>query len=388
MKANKQKHNMKQFIALFLSAICFLSCKKEIDTTPPLKKALNSTSPNIKRVIDSLEQHEVQIKFTQIDRKNDSIVFTDYSFQSDSNNYFYPASSVKLPVAILALEKLNSIQNFDRNTTFYVEGDTIETTMAIEIAKIFAISDNKAYNRLFEFLGQDEINTRLKNKGIENVRISHRIATLNADEITTKPLIFYLNDSTTTYLKKIINTPLQSLKLNQIKKGDAHIDEDDELLNEPFDFSLKNYYSINAQHQVLKRILFPEKFSNQERFNITEKQREFILNAIQSLPKDLGYTSDEYYDSYAKFFMFGDSKKPIPANIKIYNKIGYAYGTLTDCAYIKDIDNNIEFLLTATILVNKNHTFNDDNYEYDVVGIPFMAELGRELYTSELERKK
>ena len=44
-------------------------------------------------------------------------------------------------------------------------------------------------------------------------------------------------------------------------------------------------------------------------------------------------------------------------------------------------------MLTATILVNKDGIFNDDNYEYDEIGIPFLAELGRQLYNYELSRK-
>ncbi len=79
---------------------------------------------------------------------------------------------------------------------------------------------------------------------------------------------------------------------------------------------------------------------------------------------------------------------PMPEHIKIYNKVGYAYGTLTDCAYIHDTKNNIDFMINATILVNSNEVFNDDNYDYDEVGIPFLAQLGRELYEYELKRKR
>ena len=63
--------------------------------------------------------------------------------------------------------------------------------------------------------------------------------------------------------------------------------------------------------------------------------------------------------------------------IRIYNKVGDAYGTITDVAYIKDKKNDIEFFLTATILVNENKIFNDDIYESDQIGIPFLAALGR-----------
>ena len=85
---------------------------------------------------------------------------------------------------------------------------------------------------------------------------------------------------------------------------------------------------------------------------------------MHTVPKEMGYDKKEYYDSYCKFFLFGDSKDDIPEHIKIYNKVGFAYGTLTDCAYIKDTKNNIDFLLTATILVNKDGIFNDDIEDY------------------------
>lgn len=354
--------------------------------TAPLSDALASQSPLIKKVMDSLENYEIQIKFTQIDQQGEKVVFTDYDFQVNANNYFYPASSVKLPVAVLALEKLNSLANLDMNTVFYIEGDTLETTVAKEISKIFAVSDNEAYNRLFEFLGQDEITLRLAEKGIRNTRISHRVSTPNADNITTKPLVIYVNDSTIRVTDKIINQPIKALDLNGIKKGIGFY-EDDIFINKPFDFSFKNQYPIEAQHDVLKRIIFPEHFNANEQFKISEVQRAFLLKAMHTLPKELGYDTQEYQDSYVKFFMYGDRHEPIPNNIEIYNKVGYAYGTLTDCAYIKDIKNNIAFLITATILVNKNGVFNDDTYEFDTVGIPFLAQLGRELYQQELQRK-
>ena len=126
----------------------------------------------------------------------------------------------------------------------------------------------------------------------------------------------------------------------------------------------------------------------EERFNISESQRKFLLKAMGNIPREVGYDSETYYDSYVKFFMFGDTQKPMPDHIRIYNKVGYAYGTLTDCAYIKDTKNNIDFMVTATILVNSNGIFNDDTYDYDEVGVPFLAQLGRELYEYELNRKR
>lgn len=376
------------YLLLSLLGFAFFACQQTPETPKnPIEEALKSNQPAILKVMDSLKTYQVQIKFTEINRRNDSVFFKDFDFQVAPNQYFYPASTVKFPVALVALEKLNTYDDFDENTRFYIEGDTLETTVANEISKLFAVSDNEAYNRLFEFLGQDEINKQLAKKGIANVRISHRVSTPNADDITTKALVYYLNDSTTQIKSKIISSAIKPLQINGIQKGIGYY-EDDALVKEPFDFSLKNYYAIDAQHQVLKRIVFPEKFTKEQQFQLTEAQRALVLKAMHTLPATLGYDPSEYYDSYVKFFMFGDNKAPIPKNMEIYNKVGYAYGTLTDCAYIKDLENDVEFLVTATILVNKNQIFNDNTYEYDTVGIPFLAALGQELYQQELARKK
>ena len=370
-------------LVLFLFS---LACNSKSKENNPMALVLTSQNTSIRKVIDRVDQYEVQILYTQIDRSNDSIILTDYEFQLDDMKYFYPASTVKLPIAVLALEKLNYTDSLNRDTRYYIEGDSVENTFAEDISKIFAVSDNHANKRLLEFQGQDDINTRLSNKGINPVRISHRLG-VHSDDVTTKPLILYINDSTTGTSTSIINTEPTPLDLVGIIKGVGYY-ENDSLLNEPFDFSYKNYYPIGSQHGVLKRIIFPELFNKNERFNLSNDQREFLLTTMHTLPKDVGYDPTEYYDGYCKFFMYGDSKENIPENIKIYNKVGFAYGTLTDCAYITDEKNKVEFMLTATILVNKDGIFNDDKYEYDEIGIPFLAALGREFYNYELKRKK
>jgi len=371
-------------------AILFLllsmACKTKSKENNPMELVLGSQNMAIRNVIDSVDKYEVQILYTQIDRRGDSIILTDYEFQLDDMKYFYPASTVKLPIAVLALEKLNFTDSLNRDTRYYVEGDSVENTFAEDISKILAVSDNHANNRLLEFQGQDDINLRLRNKGIFPVRISHRLG-VHSDDVTTKPLIYYINDSTTGTSASIINTEPLSLSLERIKKGVGYY-EKDSLVNIPFDFSYKNYYPVSSQHGVLKRLIFPELFKTNERFNLSEDQREFLLTAMHTLPKDAGYDQEEFYDGYCKFFIYGDSKENIPKHIKIYNKVGFAYGTLTDCAYITDEKNKVEFMLAATILVNEDGIFNDDKYEYDEIGIPFLAALGREFYNYELKRKK
>ncbi|MEP3373711.1 MAG: serine hydrolase [Maribacter dokdonensis] len=371
---------------LFICCFILVSCTTEQQNPNFLETALATKDISIKRVMDSIEKYQVQIRYTQIDRRNDSVLFTDYDFQVNDSVYFYPASTVKFPTAVLAMEKINQTDTLTIHTKYYIEGDTIESTVADDVNEIFAVSDNLANNRLIEFLGFETINQSLKNKGIAPVRLSHRLG-FHSEDLRTKPIIIYLNDSTTGITQPILNKTPKPLALFEIEKGKGYY-ENDEYINEPFSFKQKNYYPISAQHNLLKRIIFPENFNLNEQFHLNKEQRDHLLNAMHTVPKEMGYDKKEYYDSYCKFFLFGDSKDDIPEHIRIYNKVGFAYGTLTDCAYIKDTKNNIDFLLTATILVNKDGIFNDDVYEYDEIGIPFLAQLGREIYQQELQRKK
>ena len=86
--------------------------------------------------------------------------------------------------------------------------------------------------------------------------------------------------------------------------------------------------------------------------------------------------------------MFGGKAREIPDRLRIFNKVGDAYGFLTDAAYIIDLENKVEFMLAATIYTNTNQKFNDNNYEYDEIGLPFLRDLGQASYQVELDRPR
>ena len=78
----------------------------------------------------------------------------------------------------------------------------------------------------------------------------------------------------------------------------------------------------------------------------------------------------------------------LDGKVRVFNKVGEAYGTLTDVAYIVDFENNAEFILAATILCNTDGIFNDDKYQYDQTGFPFLAKLGRAVLQYEIKRPR
>ena len=107
---------------MFLLVICLCtSCQEKT----PLQKALSSSSPAIQRVMSNPNKYEVQIIFSEIQRDSSSQVqFIDDEYQVNDNDYFYPASTVKLPLAILALEKINEYNT--RNIYFRAVFNTLK----------------------------------------------------------------------------------------------------------------------------------------------------------------------------------------------------------------------------------------------------------------------
>lgn len=378
------KNNGVKILMLFVFIV--LGCSSSKNNI--LKEVMFSDNPRIKSVMSKPDDFEIQIIYTKVlrDKKN-MVSFKDYAYNLNSKNYFYPASTVKFPIAIMALEKLNTIDNTSINTSFTIEGNPRKYTFFEEITKVFAVSDNEASTNLLEFIGFDYLNESMISKGLKPFRVSHRLSGKNPRDLRTKPITLYKNNGAVLNQLSISNKPIVPLNINNLKKGIGYI-KNDTLLHKPLDFSIKNYYPLKTLHNTMKRIIFPEKFKKSERFAISKEAREFILSSMQNLPKNVGYNATEYYDGYCKFFMFGDTNENIPNNIKIYNKVGVAYGTLTDCAYIIDSENKSEFIVSATLIVNRDKVFNDDNYEYDTVGLPFLAELGRQLYYKNLKENQ
>jgi hypothetical protein len=74
--------------------------------------------------------------------------------------------------------------------------------------------------------------------------------------------------------------------------------------------------------------------------------------------------------------------------VRIFNKVGDAYGFLLDAAYVADFENNIEFMLSMVVYCNKDGILNDDHYDYDNIGFPIMKRVGEIIYAYEKGRSR
>lgn len=333
----------------------------------------NSESELINYVYKNKEKFEVQIILTELKKRKNGFTIHKKKFNVDKKNYFYPASSIKLPIALLTIEKINENPNLNINSEFSIKGDSIITTFKKEITDLFIISSNESYNRLFEFLGQDYINKKLKQKGFKDFSIYHRLSTKESDNLKTKEINFYRNGEINQIQKSINNKPLTKLNLKNLNKGIGFI-LDNELQNKSMDFSRKNYFSIEELNNILICLFFPE-VSKNKKFNLSNSQNLLIQKLMSSTPYDMGFDKNIYPNNYNKFFIYGDKDGMI--NDNIYNKVGNAYGYSIDNAYIYNKNSDRHFVLTACIYTNANNILNDNYYEYDEIGIPFLAEIGR-----------
>ena len=396
-------------IYLFVASMLSLSASAQTKTDTLLKQILiKSPDDLVTQVLQKADTYRLQIIYTQIDRsKSNRPVFKNYYYNYDPGLYYNPASTVKMPLAFLALEKLNKMaikgvnkytiiqfdSSYDKQTTQYRDSTSENQfpSIAHYIKKAFLISDNDAYNRLYQFMGQQTIHRRLKEKGYKDTRIPRQFMGFTMEQNRhTNPARFIREDRSLIYAQPpAYNT--DSFDFSKvIKIGSAFMNRNDSLVNEPFDFTIHNNISLENLRQILQSVLFPRSVPKQQRFDLTGNDYEFLYRYLSQYPSETPfpkYDDSVYYDSYVKFF-FRDSTHKMPEHVRVFNKVGWAYGFLTDVSYVVDFENEVEYMLSATMYVNKDGILNDNKYEYTTIGWPFFYQVGQRIYQYELDRQR
>ena len=370
---------------------------------------MRQKSAQFGEILNNPNEYRVQLFYTQIDRdKNNVPHFKEFSYRLNPSEYFYPASTVKMPLAILALDKLNTlnIPGVNKSTMMYYDSVgarqeiiynnpySINGKQTIEqaIKEIFLVSDNNAANRLFEFMGQESIHSKLAEKGYKDAYIRNRLELGRTQEESRQTqAIDFFNDNGNKIYHQAAQYNKQQLPYYNAFLGKGYYNSDDSLVMNPLDFSVKNRIYLNDLHHILQSVIFYDETPVKNRFNLTKDDRQFLLKWMHTLPTESQYPtydSVEYWPAYCKFMFMGAEKSPIPSNIKIFNKVGDAYGFLLDITYIVDPVNKVEFMLSGVIYCNKDGILNDSKYDYDTIGYPFYKNMGRLIYDYELKRKK
>ncbi len=375
-----------------------------------LLKNILSREPDslLSAVLIQPDVYRYQVIYTRIDRdKNNQPSFKNYYYNVDAQRYFNPASVVKMPLAFLSLEKLHSLQTkgvtkftsllFDSawsGQTRLYKDSTAENglpSIAQFIRKAFLISDNDAYNRMYEFVGQQTTNLRLHEMGYPGTRITRRFMRMSTEENRhTNPIRFVRSDGSLIY-RQPPDYNKDSFDFSHIYKlGNAHYNSKDSLIHEPIDFTKANNFPLEDMQQQLLAVLFPHSVKPEHRFRLDKEDYDFLYRFLSQYPSETSYPkydTSEFYDSYVKFF-FRHGSHSMPSHVRVFNKVGWAYGCLTDVSYVADFKNKVEFMLAVTIYVNSDGILNDDKYDYETVGWPFLYKVGQAVYRYELNRQR
>ncbi|GGE93823.1 hypothetical protein GCM10011383_00630 [Hymenobacter cavernae] len=182
----------------------------------PLRHLLRADTARFGRVLRDPARYRVQILYTRINRDAQNRPhFRTYRYRVRPREYFYPASTIKLPAAALALEKLRSLaaqvpglapdSPLRIDSAYAGQTRVVEDTSAANgrasiaqyIRKVLLVSDNDAFNRLYEFVGRGPLKARLRAHGYRNTRILHRLSVGDSGFRTlhTNPFVFYADSS-------------------------------------------------------------------------------------------------------------------------------------------------------------------------------------------------
>ena len=351
-------------------------------------------------VLIDFNENRVQLIIAEVQKRKSAKPIISYSSVGlNSGQYFYPASCVKLPVVILALEWLNEHREngieintpfellFSDNCHSFQSASTAQDDILnIEncIKKILLVSDNKSYNALFDLLGRDYINSKLKSKGYTKSQIVKSFSGCPDSVLNIKPTFNFYNDKKEVifHSDSIIYTfPTAKLAIDA-RVGDSIMIDSVTTIAGAKDFSMNNYLSLDEGLDMLIQLIYP---IDQPKWKITDRQRQFLMYWMSRYPRESKmkpYTSNkQYFDAYKKYLIYGRDEKSIKADsLRIYNIVGLSYGFATDIAYVKSKSGRKEFFIAATTYSNKDGVMNDNRYDYETIGFPFLKYLGKKIY--------
>ncbi|MDU0371214.1 serine hydrolase [Hymenobacter endophyticus] len=378
----------------------------------PLPRLLRADSV-LAPVARAASHYRLQILYTQIRRdKQGRPHFRQFRYRVRPREYFYPASAIKLPTAVLALEKmhqlarqvpgLSSSSPLRIDSAAYGQSGVLRDTSSQNqrasvgqyVRKLLLVSDNDAYNRLYEFVGPAALQLGLRQHGLRHTVLRHRLSVGDQDSTArrTNPVSLFSDSSLSRalYVQPAATFAGRWEQGPQRRRtvGEAYL-QNGQRINQPMDFSARNATTLADLQRTLQAVLFPASVPRQQQFQLDTLDRRLLLDYLHQLPRQSQwphYPAAQYPDNYAKYLLAGGAPGPLPEGARIYNKIGQAYGFLIDNAYITDSARGVEFLLSAVLYVNRDGVLNDDQYDYETVGMPFLRRLGEAVYQLELQR--
>jgi len=310
-----------------------------------------------------------------------------------TGEYFYPASLIKIPTAMVALEKM---EEWGIGLDDYIVFDTVDACGSLTFVELsrkkhvtfrqmftemLVVSDNHFYNSLYHFVTPKELNKRLNEIGATETHIYRAFTGCNkVDQLHTYPYKVFKSDGTLNYgseVPRLDSTVLDKAYTHSADRilGSAHENSDGDIVSGGFDLNFMPEFPVKDIHKVLTMIFFPESIEPNLRWKVSEKNRLFICDLMQKRPSEITsvHRNLSKFDDQIYKYAVPQSKSNVP--MRTYSKLGLSYGFASEMVYVKFPNSNNGFLLSYSIYVNENDTVNDGVYEYEEVARVFAQKL-------------
>lgn len=357
-------------------------------------------------------RREVQIALTRIEREADGGArFATATFGVQRQRWFPAASVVKLPIALLLAEVLEAA-NLGFNARIVLASpprsghwdasEPLAETVWQTLWRLLVVSENVPYNRLYEVLGPDRIHARLAELGFDDARIISRLgsadARLNQQTVASRIDAPERGPGGESAWVPRLSADARRAAPRRFPFGAAlkaadWQDDRGRIQRGPRDFGTANFLPLEDAHGMLMRLVFPEVARRSQRWALSATTRLSLLRIIGLFPRESPllatgtHAPAAFGDGFAKFFVVGD-RDAAPRGFRSFGKTGEAFGHQGETALLTDADGQCEVLLSANVYANADGVLNDDRYEYDTLGRPFLAALGRAALAAEMERPR
>jgi Beta-lactamase enzyme family len=318
--------------------------------------------------------------------------------------YFYPGSAIKLAAAVAALQTIAGLGAshgpidllevplriaplFDGDPPQEddpTNRDHARITVGHEIRKLSLVSDNQAFNRLYDLVGYDGLNRAMERLGLSSAVITHRLSETRTipDPSASAAVTFLPPGRASIAVPARASATTRSNRGPGLRVGTAFI-RGTEFVAEPMDFTRRNGMSLIDLQNLLVKLVRPDIDVGGPPLVLGEVHRAMLIGALTRYPRESPnptYSADIFPDDVAKFLLAG-VRRVFPSSrpgerIEITGKIGQAFGFTVENSYVHNPANGRAVFVSAVIYTNDDGVLNDDRYEYDTIARPFMADLG------------
>ena len=366
-----------------------------------LDALLRRGGPTIQKVMADPKGHRLQVLIGEPEIQPDGRTVLRRSAFGDEQQYYYPASTVKLGAAVAALLELQRLSTqaqaqaagaaegaFTLAGSWQIgprfSGDAEDgpwIPIEEDLRAMLVVSANPPFNHCYELVGPKRLNETLWQAGLESARIWHRLQEPHTrqENLMTRPLTLRQGAVTLHRPARDEQFALDNSHLRELEVGRAHV-SGGKVVERPMSCADKNAITVRDLQDLMAMVVRPDIALQKRGFpELSLGARRFLTTELARYPRESPaprYDEKKYPDDYGKFCLPG-LRKAVPAeSLRVYAKLGRAYGFSIENDYIEDERTGRGFFLTAVLFTNPDGVMGNDAYDYEGLADPFFAELG------------